>query len=195
MSARASQVAPAAIIALIAHIGACASATPPAYRRSIEVAKWHPNGAYAWLDVNGSTYAGELIAAEPEAFVLEDNGHVLLLPVPCVRRVGLSWFEPDRGAIVAWGVLGTLSSLSHGAYFIITAPVWLLSTGIAAGAQGRAGLLDERMTGATEQRQRVRKWARFPQGLPAGYLPANLAGSPTGMACGQPYALPARWFR
>ncbi len=185
-------------MAMAMHFAGCASGIPPEFRRSMKDAQWKPTGAFARLHLSAQEYAGELIAVEPEAFILETNGHVLLLPPQCVERVTLSMFESEKAPIVAWGLLGTVSTLSHGAYFLLTAPIWLFSTAIATGAQAGAGsLLEERLTNPTPEvvRERLRKWARFPQGLPSGYVPSSLSGSKTGLACGQPYEMPDRWFR
>jgi hypothetical protein len=182
-------------MALGVHVAGCGTGAPPELRRSMDDAKWMPTGVFARLGLPGEEQSGELLAVEPEGFVLETGGQARLIPPQCVQWVQLARFEGDYGSTLAWGVLGTLSTLSHGAFLVLTGPVWLLSMGIAAGSQARAGVLTEPLANPTpEAMERLRKWARFPQGLPSGYLPEALAARRTGVACGRPYELPLRWF-
>jgi hypothetical protein len=192
MSARGSIVV---AVALAVHVAGCATGAPPELRRSMEDAKWMPTGAFARLGLPGQEQSGELLAVEPEAFILESGGQPRLIPSQCVQWVRLASFEGDYGSTLAWGVVGTLSTLSHGAFLVLTGPVWLISMGIAAGSQAAAGILQEPLAKPTpEAMERLRKWARFPQGLPSGYLTGSLAAARTGVACGKPYEIPQRWF-
>jgi hypothetical protein len=192
MSAR---ILAAVAMALAAQVAGCGTGAPHELRRSMEDAKWMATGAFARLRLPGEEQSGELIAVEPEAFILESGGWPRLIPPQCVQRVELARFEGEKGPILAWGGLGTLSTLSHGAFLVLTGPVWLVSMGIAAGAQASAGILEEPLSKPTpEAMERLRKWARFPQGLPSGYLPDGHTAGRTGMACGQPYEMPLRWF-
>jgi hypothetical protein len=185
----------ATAVALSLHLAGCTTGAPPELRRSMEDATWKPTGAFARLRLPGEEHTGELIAVEPEAFILETNGHPVLVPPQCVEKVHLAMFEANKGPVAAWGSLGALSTLSHGGFLVLTGPIWLISMGIATAAQSQAGTLQEQLSKATpEAIERLRAWARFPQGLPSGYLPSTVVGSRTGTACGQPYALPSRWF-
>jgi hypothetical protein len=192
MRARVSTVV---AMALGVHLAGCATGAPPELRRSMEDAKWMPTGAFARLGLPGQEQSGELLAVEPEAFILESDGRARLIPSQCVQWVRLANFEGENGSILAWGALGALSTLSHGYFFVLTGPVWLLSMGIAGGSQAAAGVLQEPLAKPTpEAMERLRKWARFPQGLPSGYLPEGHTGGRTGVACGRPYEMPLRWF-
>jgi hypothetical protein len=198
MSARAPNLAVVAM-ALAVHVAGCATGAPPELRRSMEEAKWMPTGVFARLRLPGEEQSGELIAVEPEAFILESGGRPRLIPPQCVQHVILARFEGEKGPILQWGAFGTLSALTHGYFFLLTGPVWLISMGIATGSQAAAGILEEPLTKPTpEAMERLRKWARFPQGLPSGYLTGHLpeghTAGPTGVACGQPYQMPLRWF-
>ena len=71
------------------------------------------------------------------------------------------------GGLVAWVMLGTLSTASHGVGLVFTAPAWLIIGSISAGAA--ASSID-----AGDLQYPARTWAeltafaRFPQGFPPG---------------------------
>ncbi|MFO0645221.1 MAG: hypothetical protein U0326_03210 [Polyangiales bacterium] len=70
---------------------------------------------------------------------------------------------PSYGpGLLAWTLIGAVSTLSHGFYALITAPVWAIVGSIATttGWNPRLGL---------ESCRSARPYARFPQGMPASF--------------------------
>jgi hypothetical protein len=70
--------------------------------------------------------------------------------------------------IAGWGVLGTVSTLSHGLLLIVSAPLWVISSGIVAGIESNAALVDH----PEEPLAAFAKFARYPQGMPVETPPA-----------------------
>jgi hypothetical protein len=70
-----------------------------------------------------------------------------------------------------WTTLGSVSTLSNGFYLAFTLPLWLL-TGIpvSTGEARRQNYIDYPASGWAE----MGKFARFPQGMPAGINPSSL---------------------
>ena len=108
---------------------------------------------------------GELIACDEEALYLR----VHEVSDSAWRRI--EWSErpivdmalPSTGpAMLAWSILGTVSTISHGFYAIISANVWA-----AAGTVATAMSWSPRM--GLDACDRARPFARFPQGLPASF--------------------------
>ncbi len=105
---------------------------------------------------------GELLAIHADSlFVLSANS-LTAIPTAKTKKATLTAYDANVGPLVAWSVLGTLSTASHGAGLIISAPVWII-TGIAAtSAQSYAPQLSFPKKSWNE----FRKYARFPNGLP-----------------------------
>jgi len=101
-------------------------------------------------------------------------------------RVGLAGWGP---AAIAWTVLGTLSTLSHGWFLILSVPIWSVVGGATTAIVWSPGV---RASGCAE----IRAYARFPQGLPRSWLdeqqgmPAPRSSAPPGSSA-PPWSVPA----
>jgi len=86
---------------------------------------------------------------------------------------------------------GSLSTASHGVYLLFTLPIWLITTAGASYAHSAAGYVraDYQKPLAAEI-DKIRKWARFPQGLPPGYLQQAKAVHHAGTGCASAKLLP-----
>jgi len=104
---------------------------------------------------------GELIAAQEDNLIILGEEGIAKIPVEKIRKGKLEVFKEKRVAGV-WAVLGTLSTLSHGIGLLLTAPVWIISGIGFAVAESMTGLMEFQGPPPEE----VRKFARFPQGLP-----------------------------
>jgi len=110
-----------------------------------------------------TTVSGELLAVAPgKLFILNESG-VSEVPVLAVKRMQLEIFKEKKVAGI-WAFLGTLSTASHGVGLIVSAPIWIVSGIVLAAAESAAGLM--RFDGPPPED--IRKYARFPQGLPEG---------------------------
>jgi hypothetical protein len=114
---------------------------------------------------------GELIAvSDDRVYVLADSG-LVDVPHESVVKATLAAYATGDGELAGWSALGTVSTLSHGVYLVITAPIWIVAGIMAAGGESRAGLrrYPEKPLAS------FRLYARFPQGLPTG-LEASALG-------------------
>jgi hypothetical protein len=108
---------------------------------------------------------GELIAiTDDRVYVLADSG-LVDVPHESVAKATLAAYATGDGQLAGWSALGTLSTLSHGAYLILTAPMWIIAGIMAAAGESRAALLHY----PEKPLASFRAYARFPQGLPAGF--------------------------
>lgn len=118
---------------------------------------------------------GELIAVHPDSLFVLTEGALVAVPRARVQKATLFAYDPHWGALGAWGVLGTLFAISNGWYFALTGPTWVITTAIAAGSRSRASSVSLDDSAGWE---RLRAYARFPQGLPAGLDRATLLPRP-----------------
>lgn len=145
--------------------------TPIAPKGWLPTAKESTNDAFgAWIVVknkhkDGTTMnAGEFIAYHEEKLYVLTRGGPAVIPVADVITATVAVHSNQQDKVFIWTIGGTLSTLSHGFYLIFSAPVWLLS-GILAGVQESKGgmIIIEEKTFAWDT---IKKYARFPQGLP-----------------------------
>jgi hypothetical protein len=146
---------------------ACAT-NPDPRRRTVQAVE--RTGYGGWIVVtmrDGEKAEGELIAADP-SYV-----HVLAFPMTGPRLVAVAtlsitdaevFAHESEGGFGVWGLIGALSTISHGYFAVISFPVWVLAAGLASVFESRtviSNLGDAGIAG-------LAKWARFPQGIPAG---------------------------
>ena len=113
---------------------------------------------------------GELIAIDvATVHVLTADGFQSI-PRASVARITVVGYAGRSGSISLWAVLGGVSTLSHGGFLILTAPMWVVAGIVATHAERRVGL--ERDVDL------ARRYARFPQGLPADLDPKTLGALP-----------------
>jgi hypothetical protein len=122
---------------------------------------------------------GELIAVDDDALHVLTAEGLRAVPRAEVRKAKLVGYGDESGALGAWVGIGTLSTLSHGGFLVLTAPLlWLLGGGSAAADESRAGFIRE---------AEFHAYARFPQGLPPGLDLATLGElSPPGQSSPSP---------
>ncbi|HKK07264.1 MAG TPA: hypothetical protein VKA44_00115, partial [Gemmatimonadota bacterium] len=114
---------------------------------------------------------GELLAVGSDSlWVLDESGAVTAVGLGGVRRVEVYAYAPRTGGAAAWVLLGSLATISNGYYSVFTTPLWGLTGGIATNADRGAATPAADHGGGWEK---IRRFARFPQGLPAD-LPRTL---------------------
>lgn len=148
------------------------SEAPQQWKIPVRKLGQHPHGAWADVDLitNGQTgfLSGELLAIQDEEAVIRRSSDLARVHIACIQRLHLAAFENEYAATVFYGVVGIVTTLSHGVWLVFTAPVWALTTTGASVGSARAGTFDfgpgaPRLSGANG-------WARFPAGLPPGFL-------------------------
>ena len=180
-----SRALPLAVLAFVPALGCAHNPAPPAWRVSVAEAASRPRGAWIELTLRGGvppTVAGELLAIDAKGIhVLTQGGAVTALPGD-VTKAAIGVHRNQRSDATMWTVLGTLSTLSHGGFLVLTAPLlW--------GVGGGAATASESHSGVEESLRDARKYARFPQGLPEGL---DLAAMPPLAGIGPPPSRPNR---
>lgn len=129
----------------------------------------------AWIEIEplgpGSKIKGEFLAVDGDSvYVLDLGGRVRSLPLPEVADAAVVAYDARWGRLAAWTALGALSTISHGVFAILTLPTWIIGGTVITALQSRSSIRHVRRG---EDWTSVRKYARFPAGLPPG-LPRNL---------------------
>ena len=154
-------------------IGACAT-NPDPRPRSIESVPRDGHGG--WMVVtgrNGTVLAGELISIEQTGLRLLTHSQEPVLYFvrgPDIAKAKLYPYQTKHGRFGAWGALGTLSTISHGFVLVLSAPIWIISSSVAAASASHAPILSFPGDGW----DKFAAWARFPQGLPPGISSTDL---------------------
>lgn len=153
---------------------ACAhNPAPSGWLAPAREAQADPYGA--WIVVSrlaGSPdLGGEFLAVERDSvFMLLASGEVRSVPLDSVSRARMAFYNAQWGGLATWTILGSLSTISNGAFLIFTFPAWIIGGSLATAGQSRAPL---RRVGPAHTWDAVRMYARFPGGLPAN-LPRTL---------------------
>jgi len=151
-----------------------------------------PHGG--WIEVEyagagGQRYfvEGELLAVgDADVFVL-DAGGVQSVPLDSVATAKLGYYDPNAGSVVGIATAGLLSTISNGAFLVLTGPAWVA---IGSGASlSRAA--DATVSSKKSDWNEFRLYARFPSGLPPGfYEGAERVSRVPPRAPGPPEAVP-----
>jgi hypothetical protein len=153
---------------IIAWMGSCAAAPgPEGWLPSPKEALSDAFGA--WMIVEYSSESG-IKTAEGEFIAVEKNTVYLLtgisleeIPILKVQHVTFATYKETR-IVGAWTFLGFLSTISHGYFAAASAPIWLFTGIYNASAESTGGITDSDFVVWDE----IRKYARFPQGIPQG---------------------------
>lgn len=156
--------------------GCAGNPAPLTWRQPAALVQRSPRGGWVRIDameLSGPSKAsrfvqGELIAIDQSAVHVLTVAGLQSVPRVSVRSVALVAYGTRAGALAAWAVGGGVSTLSHGGFLLFTAPMWAITGVIAVRTEGRAGVL----------RDFANSFARFPQGLPAGFDPKSLGTLP-----------------
>jgi hypothetical protein len=122
-------------------------------------------GKGAWIVVerrDATVIQGELLAIDHGViYVKEAARQETSVPLYNVQHAEVFKYESDWG-FGLWGALGTVSTISHGAWLIFSVPLWIISASIAA----RTESSHVRLQIPEDDIDEIVKWARFPQGMP-----------------------------
>jgi hypothetical protein len=139
------------------------------------------SGLGGWVQITtiyGVYLEGELISVEGPTVRIFPAGAsgIVSLTKAEIANGRLFRYVSDTG-FGGWGVIGTISTLSHGAWLIFSAPIWMIWTGITTSSEGNHVISD--LKPGAENWAEVSRWARFPQGMPRGFAqPAPGATDP-----------------
>lgn len=171
MRARGSTLAKALSAALLALPGCATSPAPKGWLPPAERVAQDPRGAWIKVERPGHrALDGELIAVGDDGVSILTAQGLVVIPSGTIKRATLAFHADETSRINTWGALGALSTASHGAYLVFTLPIWAAVATATGHAESRAPLVVH----PPAELASFRKYARFPQGLPAGLDPAAL---------------------
>jgi hypothetical protein len=110
---------------------------------------------------------GELVAADKDGVVLLTERGVARLALADCERVTVAAYRTYDSVPGIWSLFGLASTVSHGGFLLISAPVWALTGSITLVNMHNHPIYrypDERI-------ESLARFARFPQGLPPGWTP------------------------
>lgn len=157
------------IILIVLEITGCAVKTAPEeWLSKPEKAAVRTFGA--WINVTykieGTTKLskGELIAIEKDKLYLFGEEGLIAISVDKILRARVELYKTQEGLFAPWTIAGTLSTLFHGYGMVLTAPLWVISGITCTVGESKSGILEYPKVPLEE----IRKFARFPQGIPEG---------------------------
>jgi len=155
-------------VLLLLTIG-CARTDVPAGLLESSQAFRQVSGTWAVVRTDSSEARGELLAVEHDTIFLVNENVLAAIDKNRVReaKAFLQEFPLTSGQVATWTILGTLSTASNGLGCVITAPLWLLTGGITGISTASAANRGDYMY-PDDPWEGLRKFARFPQGLPSG---------------------------
>jgi hypothetical protein len=165
------------IIALLAFAFSCATSSPapPDWTPTPNEATTRVFGH--WIIVTTAArerFSGELIAVgtddehEPQYVYIAREDQMLAVSVAGIRWVTLVEHKRDAAGGDAWVTLGSLSTVSHGGFLLLSIPGWLLAGGVPTALTAKKGVFEA--SSVIRFDDRIRKYARFPQGIPRSVL-------------------------
>jgi hypothetical protein len=168
----------AAILLAITAAGCASNPAPAGWLPAAGEVVTEPYGAWVVLQVASSdssrAVAGELIAAHSDSvFVLSFDG-LEAHSVDEIVDARVAWYDSGASSLVLWTVAGSLGSLSHGAFGIISLPLWIIIGTVATSLQASSPLVDYQP--AMSLPRTISPYARFPQGLPPTVDRSQLSG-------------------
>lgn len=141
------------------------NSAPKRWRTTTKSAQTSPYGAWVSLDVgSGQRMEGELIAVEDGRLWLASGGELVPVPEENVRKAKVVAYTASNNGLIGWTTFGTLSTLSHGFVLVLSAPIWMLYGGVVSRTHSSSGYHE--YGEVSDERDNLRRWARFPQGLP-----------------------------
>lgn len=130
-----------------------------------------------WQENEGRTNheaGGELIAIDADSLFVLSSAQLIGLSMEQVSTVRVETYDPQAGHIVGAGVGGAISTLSHGAWLVLTAPMWMIVTTTSASMRGHEALAEYPRQAVEE----LQPYARYPGGLPPSLDRATLQPRP-----------------
>lgn len=166
----------AALVA--ATLSACLSNPDPRSPTTLEVQQQSLGGWVVVTPRQGPRVSGELISVDAYNLALltvapkygGQPRELHLIPIAAIQKAELFRYESNDTNLGTWGIVGTLSTISHGIFLALSAPVWVVSSSIAGVSESR----HIRLTYPDDPLAELAKWARFPQGMPPGLDPRAL---------------------
>lgn len=105
---------------------------------------------------------GELLAATADSLWIMGSSRATVIATADVASGRLVGYDARPGTVAVATLVGTLATISNGAFLVFTAPMWIIGGSIATASQGKAALEELPALRWTD----IAAFARFPQGIP-----------------------------
>jgi hypothetical protein len=115
---------------------------------------------------------GELIAVHDDSLYVLTSKDLHAIAVDQIKRSRLFIYDSHLGSLQSWAFAGLLSTMSHGVFLILSAPMWLISGIAITASHSRQPLVSYDPGRNSLQRfnlDTIRAYSRFPQGMPKGF--------------------------
>lgn len=116
-----------------------------------------------WITVHKTdktVLRGELISVSDSGLYVMSIEQLVFAEKDSISKAKLGKYE-ESNPVAAWGLLGTLSTLSHGFGLIFSAPVWVLTSTMMASSYSHNKIIEYPENKLAD----FRIYSRFPQGL------------------------------
>jgi hypothetical protein len=152
-----------AVMAVAAALGCATNPAPSGVLLPAEALPTSTGGGFVRVQQKaGGITEGELLAAYAEGLHVQTRWGPRHVHRRDIHEARLAGYQTHEKALTGWTVLGTVSTISHGFFLVLSAPLWLLIGGTSAGLESRSALLvypDGPLTDFVV-------YARYPQGMP-----------------------------
>src|SRR5262249_34692017 len=129
---------PARSLVLVIALTACL-VNPDQRTRPVDLVARDGHGG--WIVIiarHNAEIEGELIAIDPDSVRVLGPSGLISVARSDVEDAGLWGWDSEHGGVVVWGALGTLSTISHGFFLVISAPIWMATTAITTAVESHA---------------------------------------------------------
>ncbi|HKA90678.1 MAG TPA: hypothetical protein VKE22_23615 [Haliangiales bacterium] len=116
---------------------------------------------------SGNPVEGELVEASGQGVTVLIGQSLVRFRPPDCQRVTVAVFRTRESVPVIWTIAGTLSTLSHGGFLLISAPVWQIVGNTTVVLMHNRPIHQY----PDDPLQDFARFARFPQGMPADFTP------------------------
>jgi hypothetical protein len=187
------------LISLVLLITSCSTGINPPndWLRNFDEIQTDQYGAWIEVEVIPSSFPKELYQAEinyklkfdgcivGEFISYQDTIVNILSPYIGLKAVrtnqiinaNLGLYKKNNKSFGVWSCLGTLSTISHGIWFIFSTPIWIISGIGAVSSETRSDSYSNEIP-TREWWREVNKFSRFPQGLPKNIDTKKLINKP-----------------
>jgi hypothetical protein len=164
-------------------VGCASSRAPERWLPSAEEAQRDVYGS--WIEISyetgGDLYrdGGEFIAIDSQYLYYANESELQMVPLSAISKAKIVVYRSESGQLAGWTVAGSISTVSHGFFLILSLPVWIISGSAFTAACSFEPVIDIE----PGDWDRVRIYARYPTGLPEDFDSVLL----------RPIKRPARW--
>ncbi len=147
----------------------CSCATNKAPRWWLDSPERSESSAYgSWIELRCLRGPGEIVPVSGELIAVEADSvyvardRVVAVARSTIQRGQLVAYDAGTGGMVGFTIVGTLATASHGWWFVVSAPVWIITGSIATAARSREPVYSY----PTFSLDYFARYARFPGGMP-----------------------------